>query len=93
MTRKKSHKPSASEKKKAPHTPQPKSSRALSKQPEAPDTGQPGGGKGRVDVTGVIREKVRVDPYITEGHPGYEESGDSEIVPPESRNDTAQPPR
>ena len=26
---------------------------------------------------------VRIDPDITEGHPGYEESSDSEIIPPE----------
>jgi hypothetical protein len=24
---------------------------------------------------------IRVDPDLTEGHPGYEESGDSEILP------------
>jgi hypothetical protein len=42
-------------------------------------SGQPGGGKGRVDVTGLTPEGVHVDPDITEGHPGYEESGDSEI--------------
>lgn len=45
------------------------------------DTGQPGGGQGRVDVTGIMPEGVRVDPNLTEGHPGYEESGDSEIIP------------
>jgi hypothetical protein len=28
-------------------------------------------------------EGIRIDPDITEGHPGYEESGDSEIIPPE----------
>jgi hypothetical protein len=26
-------------------------------------------------------EGIRVDPNITEGHPGYEESGQSEIIP------------
>jgi len=26
-------------------------------------------------------EGIRVDPDITEGHPGYQESGDSEIIP------------
>ena len=47
------------------------------------DTGQPGGGQGRVDVTGIMPEGIRVDPNITEGHPGYEESGESEIIPAE----------
>jgi hypothetical protein len=46
------------------------------------DSGWPGGGRGRTDVTGVITENVRVDPNLTEGHPGYQESGDSEIHPP-----------
>jgi hypothetical protein len=46
------------------------------------ESGQPGGGQGRVDVTGIVPENVRVDPNITEGHPGYQESGDSEIIPP-----------
>ena len=36
-----------------------------------------------VDVTGKAPEGVRIDPNITEGHPGYEESGDSEIIPPD----------
>jgi hypothetical protein len=26
---------------------------------------------------------IRVDPNLTEGHPGYEESGDSETIPTE----------
>jgi hypothetical protein len=26
-------------------------------------------------------EGIRIDPDITEGHPGYEESGSSEITP------------
>ena len=47
------------------------------------ETGQPGGGRGRVDVTGIMPAGIRVDPDLTEGHPGYEESGDSEIIPPE----------
>ena len=34
-----------------------------------------------VDLTGKVPEGVRIDPDITEGHPGYEESGDSEISP------------
>lgn len=49
----------------------------------APNSGRPetGSGEGR-DVTGVMPDNVRVDPNITEGHPGYQESGDSEIIPP-----------
>jgi hypothetical protein len=46
------------------------------------ESGQPGGGQGRIDVTGVIPEGIRIDSDLTEGHPGYEESGDSEIIPP-----------
>jgi hypothetical protein len=46
------------------------------------ESGQPGGGQGRIDVTGIIPEGIRIDPNLTEGHPGYEESGDSEIIPP-----------
>jgi len=48
---------------------------ALNK-PERPD-----GGQGRVDVTGIIPDNIHVDPDLTEGHPGYDESGDSEIIP------------
>jgi hypothetical protein len=53
--------------------------------PGAPqsDSGQPGGGQGRIDVVGIVPEGIRVDPDLTEGHPGYEESGDSEIIPPQ----------
>ena len=47
------------------------------------ETGQAGGGQGRVDVTGIVPEGIRVDPNLTEGHSGYEESGDSEVIPPE----------
>src|SRR5690349_17129375 len=47
----------------------------------SPETGQPGGGRGRIDVTGVGPEGIRVDPDLTEGHPGYEESGESEVIP------------
>jgi hypothetical protein len=36
-----------------------------------------------IDVTGKVPEGIHIDPDITEGHPGYEESGDSEIIPPE----------
>ena len=45
---------------------------------------QPGVTPGSVDVTGIVPEDVHVDPEITEGHPGYEESGPSEIMPPKS---------
>ena len=41
----------------------------------------PPGGQGHVDVTGIVPEGIHIDPDITEGHPGYEESGDSEIIP------------
>lgn len=57
--------------------------KALPKASGRPDTGQPGGGQGRVDVTGTMPEGIRVDPNLTEGHPGYQESGDSEIIPAE----------
>ena len=36
-----------------------------------------------IDVTGKMPEGIRIDPDITEGHPGYQESGDSGIIPPE----------
>jgi len=42
---------------------------------------EPGVSAGSVDVTGIVPEDVHVDPDITEGHPGYEESGPSEIHP------------
>jgi hypothetical protein len=45
-------------------------------------SGQPGDGAGRQDVTGIAPEGIHPDPNITEGHPGYQESGDSEITPP-----------
>jgi hypothetical protein len=48
---------------------------------EQHDRGQPGGGQGRVDITGVASQDSHVDPNITEGHPGYEESAESEIRP------------
>lgn len=44
---------------------------------------QPGIVPGPVDITGIAPEGTRIDPDITEGHPGYEESGDSEIIPTE----------
>ena len=43
--------------------------------------GQPVGGQGRVDLTGIMPGSVRIDPFLTEGHAGYDESGQSEIVP------------
>jgi hypothetical protein len=35
-----------------------------------------------VDRTGIVAGNVRIDPDLTEGHPGYEVSGGSEIIPP-----------
>jgi hypothetical protein len=46
------------------------------------ESGEPGGGRGRVDVTGVLPAEVRIDSELTEGHVGYEESGDSELRMP-----------
>jgi hypothetical protein len=46
------------------------------------ESGQPGGGKGRVDVTGVLPVGDRIDPVLTEGHAGYNESGESELQMP-----------
>jgi hypothetical protein len=57
--------------------------KALPKGKKLSDSGQPEGYQGRVDITGIMPEDVRVDPEVTEGHPGYEESGGSEIIPPE----------
>ncbi len=54
---------------------------------QLPDKAPPGdagpfrAGEGRVDVTGIMPEGVHVDPDITEGHPGYQQSGESEIIP------------
>jgi hypothetical protein len=57
---------------------------ARADQPAAKALPKPASGSpGRVDVTGVMPEGIRVDPDITEGHPGYEESGSSEIIPAE----------
>jgi hypothetical protein len=56
---------------------------APSQEANPAESGQPGGGRGRVDITGIIPEGIRVDPDLTEGHPGYEESGESEIIPTE----------
>ena len=33
-----------------------------------------------VDVVGVLPGDVHVDPELTEGHAGYDESGDSELT-------------
>jgi nucleotide-binding universal stress UspA family protein len=57
-------------------------SRALPRGVPQSETGLPGGGRGRVDVTGIVPEDIHVDPDLTEGHPGYAESGGSEIIPP-----------
>lgn len=48
---------------------------------EKGDKGLPGGGAGRKDVTGMTPKGIRVDPDLTEGHPGYDESGRSEVRP------------
>jgi len=55
---------------------------------------RPGIGAGSVDITGIVPEGIRIDPDITEGHPGYQESGDSEIIPPErlTGGETTLPP-
>ena len=60
------------------------------KAPRRSDSGRPedGSGKGRRDVTGVMPDNIRVDPNITEGHPGYQESGESEIIPPPPEEQT-----
>jgi hypothetical protein len=52
-------------------------------EPDRRDSGLPGGGQGRVDKTGIMPPGVHIDPDITEGHPGYQESGESEIIPME----------
>jgi hypothetical protein len=36
-----------------------------------------------VDVVGRIPKDIHVDPEITEGHRGYDETGPSEIIQPE----------
>ncbi len=63
----------------------PSAIKALPTAPRRPATGWPedGSGQGRVDVTGTMPEGIRVDPDITRGHPGYEESGGSGITPTE----------
>jgi hypothetical protein len=62
------------------HHPRKKSKPDTKRNPKR-DTGRPGAAQGRVDVTGIMPEGIRIDPDITEGHPGYEESGSSEITP------------
>jgi hypothetical protein len=49
------------------------------------NSGRPetGSGEGRKDITGIMPDNIHVDPDITEGHPGYQQSGDSEIIPNE----------
>lgn len=47
-----------------------------------PECGEPGGGRGRVDIVGRRPKGIRIDPNFMEGHPGYEESGSSEISLP-----------
>jgi hypothetical protein len=76
MTAKKGKQPNNAKRKEAA-----RSSPPLKGSPKGAATRQPGGGEGRVDVTGIMPEGVHVDPNLTEGHPGYEESGDSEIIP------------
>jgi hypothetical protein len=79
MAQKKTHRQPQAERKEANETPP----TATPKKNASRDSGRPGGGQGRSDRTGVIRGEVRVDPYFTEGHPGYDESGPSEIIPQE----------
>jgi hypothetical protein len=57
--------------------------KALPKESEHPETDPFRAGRGCVDVMGIMPEGIRIDPDITEGHPGYEESGDSELIPTE----------
>ena len=63
---------------------------------ESTDSGRPktGSGKGRRDAVGHIPDNIHIDPNITKGHPGYEESGDSEItLPPKTTNEPSAPPK
>jgi hypothetical protein len=64
----------------------PKHAKPASKPQKAlprPQPGQVPNPEGSIDLTGTMPEGIRIDPDIMEGHPGYEESGDSEIIPPE----------
>ena len=65
-----------------PHQPEPKEALPGNEGPTPPpmallpsvslsDSGIPGGNPGRVDVTAIMPDDIRVDPNITEGHPGY----------------------
>jgi len=57
------------------------SAQAASTEASAPEalSHQQGILTGSVDVVGVLPKDIHVDPNITAGHPGYEESGESEI--------------
>lgn len=79
MAQRKTHKQPRTETKEASKPSRALKPIAVSKGTAAADSGRPGGGQGRTDHTGVIRGEVRVDPYVTEGHPGYDETGPSEI--------------
>lgn len=90
MTTKRDQRPEPPEKQGTPVAKQTKhagdaygTSRALPMKTPAPDSRAVAIGQGRIDVTGIVPEGIHIDPDITEGHPGYEESGDSEIIPPE----------
>ena len=37
--------------------------------PMSADTGKPGGGKGRVDIFGIVRDETQVAPNSTEANP------------------------
>lgn len=57
-----------------------------------PEKQEEPGSQGRVDVTGIMPDNIHIDPNLTEGHPGYEESGDSEIIPAQrfTKDETAE---
>jgi hypothetical protein len=54
---------------------------ALPRAPTSAGSGPFAAARGRVDLTGITAANVCIDPDLTEGHPGYEESGESEIIP------------
>jgi hypothetical protein len=83
MKTKKSHSTGASRSRKTrPATDQTNGRRTHSASHEpAKLTGQPGGGAGRADRVGEVPGDTRVDPNLTERHPGYDETGPSEIIP------------
>jgi hypothetical protein len=61
----------------------------------APATGlpyDPNANPNWVDVTGKAPDDVGVDPQLTEGHPGYDDTGPSELMPPK-RFAENQPPK